>query len=57
MSNQDQQHPEGSPSGAESVALLPGAPLCYVPYPGAVADCVSEWSEACYGCPFVGSPF
>lgn len=31
MSNKDQQHPEGSPSGAESVALLPGAPSCFIP--------------------------
>lgn len=24
----DQKHPEGSPSGADVVALLPGAPSC-----------------------------
>lgn len=57
MNATDQKHPEGPSSGGEAVPLLPGAPLCYVPYPGAVADCVGEWSEACFGCPFVGSPF
>lgn len=57
MSNQDQQHSEGSPSGADVVALLPGAPLCFIPFvvlSGVVCLAVCEGAAPCdcIVCPF-----